>query len=100
MFFPVCSAFHKLSVSQGDQPHCGFPEKNFESNVEKLACKVSFKPLQFLVYHNKLISLWRIYLFDCCDGQGYRVLVVEQTETPDQLDKRRKQDGSKDKVSN
>lgn len=31
--------------------------------------------------------------------QGYRVLVIEQTETPDQLDKRRKQEGSKDKVS-
>ncbi|PWA96876.1 MUTS-like protein (chloroplast) [Artemisia annua] len=57
-----------LQYMKGDQPHCGFPEKNFESNVEKLACK------------------------------GYRVLVIEQTETPDQLDKRRKQDGSKDKV--
>lgn len=32
-------------------------------------------------------------------NQGYRVLVVEQTETPDQLDKRRKQEGSKDKVT-
>ncbi|XP_071726644.1 DNA mismatch repair protein MSH6 [Rutidosis leptorrhynchoides] len=57
-----------LQYMKGDQPHCGFPEKNFESNVEKLARK------------------------------GYRVLVVEQTETPDQLDKRRKQQGSKDKV--
>lgn len=30
--------------------------------------------------------------------QGYRVLVVEQTETPEQLDVRRKETGSKDKV--
>lgn len=30
--------------------------------------------------------------------QGYRVLVVEQTETPDQLEIRRKTEGSKDKV--
>jgi len=30
--------------------------------------------------------------------QGYRVLVVEQTETPDQLEQRRKETGSKDKV--
>ena len=30
--------------------------------------------------------------------QGYRVLVVEQTETPTQLDLRRKEEGSKDKV--
>ncbi|GKB06500.1 DNA mismatch repair protein MSH6, partial [Tanacetum coccineum] len=28
-----------LQYMKGDQPHCGFPEKNFESNVEKLACK-------------------------------------------------------------
>lgn len=31
--------------------------------------------------------------------QGYRVLVVEQTETPEQLELRRKEKGSKDKVS-
>lgn len=30
--------------------------------------------------------------------QGYRVLVVEQTETPEQLELRRKEKGSKDKV--
>jgi hypothetical protein len=30
--------------------------------------------------------------------QGHRVLVVEQTETPDQLERRRKETGSKDKV--
>lgn len=30
--------------------------------------------------------------------QGYRVLVVEQTETPEQLEVRRKEKGSKDKV--
>ncbi|KAH6813900.1 MUTS-like protein 6 [Perilla frutescens var. frutescens] len=57
-----------LQYMKGEQPHCGFPEKNFSVNVEKLARK------------------------------GYRVLVVEQTETPDQLDLRRKEQGSKDKV--
>ncbi|KAJ0589820.1 putative DNA mismatch repair protein MutS/MSH [Helianthus annuus] len=57
-----------LQYMKGDQPHCGFPEKNYEVNAEKLARK------------------------------GYRVLVVEQTETPDQAEKRRKQEGSKDKV--
>lgn len=30
--------------------------------------------------------------------QGYRVLVVEQTETPEQLENRRREMGSKDKV--
>ncbi|XP_047969957.1 DNA mismatch repair protein MSH6 [Salvia hispanica] len=57
-----------LQYMKGDQPHCGFPEKNFTINVEKLARK------------------------------GYRVLVVEQTETPEQLGIRRKESGSKDKV--
>ncbi|XP_024965615.1 DNA mismatch repair protein MSH6 isoform X2 [Cynara cardunculus var. scolymus] len=57
-----------LQYMKGDQPHCGFPEKNFALNVGKLACK------------------------------GYRVLVVEQTETPDQLERRNKEHGSKDKV--
>ncbi|GAA0138288.1 DNA metabolism protein [Lithospermum erythrorhizon] len=57
-----------LQYMKGDQPHCGFPEKNFLINSEKLARK------------------------------GYRVLVVEQTETPQQLDLRRKEKGSKDKV--
>ncbi|WVZ64907.1 hypothetical protein U9M48_014354 [Paspalum notatum var. saurae] len=52
----------------GEQPHCGFPEKNLSVNLEKLAKK------------------------------GYRVLVVEQTETPDQLELRRKETGIKDKV--
>lgn len=33
-----------------------------------------------------------------CFCQGYRVLVVEQTETPEQLEIRRKEMGSKDKV--
>ncbi|XP_026446226.1 DNA mismatch repair protein MSH6-like [Papaver somniferum] len=56
-----------LQYMKGEQPHCGFPEKNFSMNAEKLARK------------------------------GYRVLVVEQTETPDQLELRRKK-GSKDKV--
>uniref|UniRef100_J3MXB1 DNA mismatch repair protein n=1 Tax=Oryza brachyantha TaxID=4533 RepID=J3MXB1_ORYBR len=57
-----------LQYMKGDQPHCGFPEKNFEVNLEKLAKK------------------------------GYRVLVVEQTETPEQLELRRKKTGVKDKV--
>ncbi|KAK8540982.1 hypothetical protein V6N13_061030 [Hibiscus sabdariffa] len=57
-----------LQYMKGEQPHCGFPEKNFSMNVEKLARK------------------------------GYRVLVVEQTETPEQLDLRRKEKGAKDKV--
>ncbi|XP_074317650.1 DNA mismatch repair protein MSH6-like [Silene latifolia] len=57
-----------LQYMKGEQPHCGFPEKNFSVNVEKLARK------------------------------GYRVLVVEQTETPDQLEIRNKKEGSKDKV--
>ncbi|KAI6674542.1 hypothetical protein NL676_002448 [Syzygium grande] len=57
-----------LQYMKGEQPHCGFPEKNFSMNVEKLARK------------------------------GYRVLVEEQTETPEQLELRRKEQGSKDKV--
>ncbi|ESQ37858.1 hypothetical protein EUTSA_v10028364mg [Eutrema salsugineum] len=57
-----------LQYMRGEQPHCGFPEKNFSVNIEKLVKK------------------------------GYRVLVVEQTETPDQLERRRKEKGSKDKV--
>ncbi|XP_057474469.1 DNA mismatch repair protein MSH6-like [Actinidia eriantha] len=57
-----------LQYMKGEQPHGGFPEKNFSMNVEKLARK------------------------------GYRVLVVEQTETPEQLELRRKEKGSKDKV--
>ncbi|XP_018475958.1 DNA mismatch repair protein MSH6 [Raphanus sativus] len=57
-----------LRYMKGEQPHCGFPEKNFSVNIEKLVQK------------------------------GYRVLVVEQTETPDQLERRRKEKGSKDKV--
>ncbi|XP_052202535.1 DNA mismatch repair protein MSH6 [Diospyros lotus] len=57
-----------LQYMKGEQPHCGFPEKNFSMNVERLARK------------------------------GYRVLVVEQTETPEQLELRRKEKGSKDKV--
>ncbi|KAK1281168.1 DNA mismatch repair protein MSH6 [Acorus gramineus] len=57
-----------LQYMKGEQPHCGFPEKNFSLNLEKLAKK------------------------------GYRVLVIEQTETPEQLDLRRKEMGSKDKV--
>lgn len=57
-----------LQYMKGEQPHCGFPEKNFSMNLEKLARK------------------------------GYRVLVIEQTETPEQLELRRKEMGAKDKV--
>ncbi|KAJ3677409.1 hypothetical protein LUZ60_003133 [Juncus effusus] len=57
-----------LQYMKGEQPHCGFPEKNLTLHVDNLARK------------------------------GYRVLVVEQTETPDQLEIRRKEMGSKDKV--
>ncbi|KAK8491657.1 hypothetical protein V6N12_019568 [Hibiscus sabdariffa] len=28
-----------LQYMKGEQPHCGFPEKNFSMNVEKLARK-------------------------------------------------------------
>ncbi|XP_065860345.1 DNA mismatch repair protein MSH6 [Euphorbia lathyris] len=59
-----------LQYMKGEQPHCGFPEKNFSMNVEKLARK------------------------------GYRVLVIEQTETPEQLElrNRHKKSSDKDKV--
>ncbi|KAK3133294.1 hypothetical protein QOZ80_6AG0534770 [Eleusine coracana subsp. coracana] len=57
-----------LQYMKGEQPHCGFPEKNLSVNLEKLAKK------------------------------GYRVLVIEQTETPGQLELRRKEMGIKDKV--
>ena len=40
---------------QGEQPHCGFPEKNYHQNAERLA------------------------------RAGLKVVVVEQTETPAQL---------------
>ncbi|KAJ6879899.1 hypothetical protein NC652_033281 [Populus alba x Populus x berolinensis] len=65
-----------LQYMKGEQPHCGFPEKNFSLNVEKLARKFGL----------------------CLEELGYRVLVVEQTETPEQLELRRKEKGSKDKV--
>jgi len=44
-----------IFVLQGDQPHCGFPESNYHLHAERLA------------------------------RAGLRVVVVEQTETPDQL---------------
>ena len=47
-----------LAYMGGEQPHCGFPEKNFALNAERLARK------------------------------GFKVIVVEQTETPDQLKER------------
>ncbi|KAI5077327.1 hypothetical protein GOP47_0007151 [Adiantum capillus-veneris] len=57
-----------LQYMKGNQPHCGFPEKNFEENAGKLA------------------------------RMGYRVLVVEQVETPGQLEQRNLNSGTKDKV--
>ncbi|DBA75103.1 TPA: hypothetical protein ACH3X1_010428 [Trebouxia sp. C0004] len=44
-----------LIYMKGEQPHCGFPEKNYHHNAERLA------------------------------RTGLKVVVVEQTETPDQL---------------
>ena len=46
---------HAFVCAQGEQPHCGFPEKNYHQNAERLA------------------------------RAGLKVVVVEQTETPDQL---------------
>lgn len=63
-----------LLYMKGDQPHCGFPEKAYASNAEKLARK------------------------------GFKVIVVEQTETPEQLAernrKRKKAGMGVDKVVN
>jgi DNA mismatch repair ATPase MutS len=53
---------------KGDQPHAGFPEKNYEAHGERLA------------------------------RAGHRVCVIEQTETPDALEARKKATGVKDKV--
>lgn len=56
-----------LEYMKGEQPHCGFPEANYSRNAETLA------------------------------RRGYRVVVVEQVETPQMLAERKKK-GSKDKV--
>ena len=48
-------------LAQGDQPHCGFPEVNYAQHAERLA------------------------------RAGLRVVVIEQTETPDQLRVRNEQ---------
>ena len=48
-----------LAYMKGEQPHCGFPEKNYAANAERLA------------------------------RAGHRVVVVEQVETPAQLAARR-----------
>lgn len=47
--------YNSCAVLQGEQPHCGFPEKNYHTHAERLA------------------------------RAGLKVVVVEQTETPDQL---------------
>ncbi|KAL4517804.1 hypothetical protein Ndes2526A_g02182 [Nannochloris sp. 'desiccata'] len=57
-----------LSYMKGDQPHCGFPEAGYAAMAERLA------------------------------RAGHRVVVIEQTETPDALAKRneeRKKNGLK-----
>jgi DNA mismatch repair protein MSH6 len=53
---------------KGDQPHAGFPEKNYEAHGERLA------------------------------RAGHRTVIIEQTETPEALDARKKATGAKDKV--
>ncbi|KAK1403555.1 hypothetical protein POM88_003160 [Heracleum sosnowskyi] len=69
LFFKMGKFYELFEMdAHGTQPHCGFPEKNFSMYIEKLAQK------------------------------GYQVLVVEQIETPAQLDLRRKEQDSKDKV--
>jgi len=62
-------------------------------NLEKLAKKVR----TWLCYVSNLIS-HNCILVIATTTQGYRVLVVEQTETPEQLELRRKAMGIKDKV--
>jgi hypothetical protein len=62
-------------------------------NLEKLAKKVR----TCLCYVPNLIS-HNCILVITTTTQGYRVLVVEQTETPEQLELRRKAMGIKDKV--
>eukprot|EP00850_Spirogloea_muscicola_P017997 SM000160S02538 [mRNA] locus=s160:118607:128498:+ [translate_table: standard] len=57
-----------LRCLQGEQPHCGFPEKAYTEFAGRLVRK------------------------------GYRVLVVEQVETPGQLAQRNLEAGTKDKV--
>ena len=57
-----------LAYMKGEQPHCGFPEKNYAANAERLA------------------------------RAGHRVVVVEQTETPAQLAARKAATKSKDSV--
>jgi DNA mismatch repair protein MSH6 len=58
-----------LQYMSGDQPHAGFPEKGYAANAERLV------------------------------RRGFRVVVVEQTETPEMLAERKRKDKSvKDKV--
>jgi len=73
-------------------------------NVEKLARKVC-NFFSYFIVATELINMYNdppCYLgetyYVTLVGQGYRVLVVEQTETPEQLELRRKEKGSKDKV--
>ena len=47
-----------LMYMKGEQPHCGFPERSYSHHAEKLARK------------------------------GFKVVVIEQTETPEQLSQR------------
>ena len=57
-----------LAYMKGEQPHCGFPEKNYSANAERLA------------------------------RAGHRVVVVEQVETPAQLAERKAAGQTKDSV--
>lgn len=57
-FAPLIISYEVPCAAQGDQPHCGFPEAKYLDCVERL------------VRH------------------GLRVVVVEQTETPEMLKQR------------
>ena len=57
-----------LMYMKGEQPHCGFPEKNYAANAERLA------------------------------RAGHRVVIVEQTETPAQLAERKAAGKTRDNV--
>lgn len=51
IIFIIFCFFTYIIVFQGDQPHCGFPEKNFEVHAEKLARKVNF--FKFLISYSE-----------------------------------------------
>ena len=57
-----------LEYMKGEQPHCGFPEKNYENQAAKLV------------------------------AAGLRVVAIEQTETPEMLAERNRHAKVKEKV--